>query len=229
MLIYLYTDTEALTTDFITDCLTWFPSDQVEYVRPATRLHDRRDRVASYLLLLRALEVWQSGIHDQPLQIEDFPTLLATAQRYKAKARNTAQASPHLSATLPHFRYGIHGKPSLEGLEGTHFNISHCSKAVALALHDAPVGIDVECRRKVSQPLIDKACNDRERTEIAGSSDPAMAFLRYWTCKESYTKYTGTGLTMDLPSILDTIPKGVVQHTFELPFIEGYLTTTTAP
>lgn len=226
MLLYLYTDTDALSTEFIADCLTWFPRDQAEYVRPAKRLHDRRDRAASYLLLLKALEVWQGGLHDQPLLLEDFPGLQTVAEHYKTKALTVKAADAPQAGMPPSFRYGTHGKPTLEGREDVHFNISHCSKAVALAMHDAPVGIDIECRRKVSQPLIAKTCNPAEEAEITGSSDPTMAFLRLWTCKESYSKYTGTGLTVDIPGMLDTIPYGVRQHTLELPCIEGFVTIT---
>lgn len=226
MLLYLYTDTDALTPEWITDCLTWFPQDQVEYVRPAKRLHDRRDRVAGYLLLLRALETWQSGIHDLPLQSEDFPTLLAIAGHYKVKAREMSAAGMPQADRLPHFCYGKNGKPFLKNMEGIHFNISHCSKAVTLVLHDAPVGIDIECRRRVSPLLINKTCSPKEQAEITSSSDPTMTFLRLWTCKESYTKYTGIGLTVDIPSIRESIPGNVKQRTMELPFIEGFLTIT---
>lgn len=225
MLVYLYTETEALSTEFIEDCLSWYPPDQVAYVRPAKALRDRRDRCASYLLLLRALEVWRQGIHSLPMQLEDWPTLQAMAQRYKALVEGD-EGAVSTAFPLPLFEYASHGKPRIKGMEDVHFNMSHCRNAVAVAVHDSEVGIDVEARRKVSDLLINKACNAEERQLVLSAADPTMEFLRLWTRKESMVKFTGTGLTVDIPSILSSIPADVMQRTTPLPFIDGWLTIT---
>jgi len=103
---------------------------------------------------------------------------------------------------LPVLVYGEHGKPSLANYPDLHFNMSHCKEAVAVALHDAPVGIDVECRRKIDEPLIQKVCCPSEIDEIHASDDPAAEFIRIWTRKEAVAKYLGTGIGDDLPNIL---------------------------
>ena len=42
---------------------------------------------------------------------------------------------------LPLVGYAENGKPFLQNYPELHFNMSHCKRAVAVALHDAPVGI----------------------------------------------------------------------------------------
>ncbi|MDY5968662.1 MAG: 4'-phosphopantetheinyl transferase superfamily protein [Bacteroidales bacterium] len=228
MLVYLYTETDFLTAEFMEDCLTWYPSDQVAYVRLAKVLHDKRDRCTSYLLLLRALETWRQGERDLPLQRVDWASLQAMAQRYKSIARQgTCEVERSASSCpMPLFEYAAKGKPSIKNIPDVHFNISHCRRAVALVLHDSEVGIDVETRRNVSNALINKVCNADEQRLVRAAADPVMEFLRLWTCKESMVKYTGMGLTGHLPSILATAPFGVKQVSIPLPFIDGWLTVT---
>ena len=43
-----------------------------------------------------------------------------------------------------HFTIGEHGKPSLSAYPHIHFNLSHCREAVACAVSDRPIGIDIE-------------------------------------------------------------------------------------
>lgn len=76
-----------------------------------------------------------------------------------------------------------------------HISISHCRKAVAVAISkDGPVGIDVECRRRVGEGLLERVCNEAEQVAVRTSKDPTMEFLRLWTCKEAVLKMRGTGI-----------------------------------
>ena len=47
----------------------------------------------------------------------------------------------------PVFEYNEHGKPFIVGHPEIFFNLSHCKEAVACAISDQPVGIDVESVR----------------------------------------------------------------------------------
>ena len=96
---------------------------------------------------------------------------------------------------MPIIGHREHGQPFLENYPHLHFSQSHCKQAVAVALSEqGPIGIDVECRRKVSENLIKKVCSETEQQLIRQSADPELEFLRLWTRKEAYVKYLGTGI-----------------------------------
>lgn len=97
---------------------------------------------------------------------------------------------------------GEHGKPYLVDHPDIHFNISHCQKAIAVAVSDQPVGVDVEMFRKVNDSLIDKCMNEREKADIISSVSPEETFIAYWTRKEAAFKLFGTGITDNLHGIL---------------------------
>ena len=87
------------------------------------------------------------------------------------------------------------GAPRLVDHPDLHISISHCREAVAVAVREeGPVGIDVECRRKVSRGLMERVCTAEELAAIDASDDPEMAFLRFWTRKEAVLKCRRTGI-----------------------------------
>lgn len=106
-----------------------------------------------------------------------------------------------------------HGKPYYEGNGQIQFNISHCKDAVAVAVSDRPLGIDVEGMRRVNRIVVEKCCDGRELfyvfngTEdgVAGreqlSEAETMRFLHLWTLKESYVKMTGEGLSLPFHTV----------------------------
>ena len=91
------------------------------------------------------------------------------------------------------FLYNEHGKPYIEG--GPFFSISHCKEAIAVALDDQPIGIDVESIRRFDPELVTRTMNDSEQALIAASETPERAFIRLWTQKEAILKMQGTGIT----------------------------------
>lgn len=87
------------------------------------------------------------------------------------------------------------GVPFLPAHPNWSISISHCHRAVAVALcEEKAVGIDIECRRRVNKHLIERVCTDAEQTQIAHSADPTMAFLQLWTRKEAVLKCLHTGI-----------------------------------
>lgn len=97
---------------------------------------------------------------------------------------------------------GEHGKPYLSGHKDIHFNISHCQKAIAVAVSDRPIGIDVESFRHFNDALVNRTMNDSEKAEILASGDPEGTFSAFWTRKEAVFKLEGTGITDNLHGIL---------------------------
>lgn len=96
---------------------------------------------------------------------------------------------------------GAHGKPQVAGCEGLHFNLSHTGNYAVAVFSDAPVGIDIEHRRTLRQSLLDKCCTKDEQAWIQSQPDKEMAFVRLWTAKESYVKWSGEGITFPLKNI----------------------------
>ena len=103
----------------------------------------------------------------------------------------------------PVFEYNEHGKPSIVGHPEIFFNLSHCKEAAACVISDRPVGIDVESIQRYKESLVRYTMNDEEVRRIESSSDPASAFIRFWTMKEAVTKLIGTGISNDMKTVLN--------------------------
>ena len=102
----------------------------------------------------------------------------------------------------PVFEYGEHGKPMIAGHPEIHFNLSHCREAVACAVSNRPVGIDVESVREYKDSLARYTMNDDELRTIAAAGRPDAAFIRLWTMKEAALKLTGRGITDNMKTVL---------------------------
>lgn len=87
---------------------------------------------------------------------------------------------------------GRFGKPYVEGSD-KYFNISHTDGAIAIAVGDVEVGVDVQSPRMISD-----AAMRRFVGEIP-SPDPILR-TRLWTRCESYAKWLSCGLPVTLPA-----------------------------
>ncbi|MCQ2283521.1 MAG: 4'-phosphopantetheinyl transferase superfamily protein [Bacteroidales bacterium] len=111
---------------------------------------------------------------------------------------------PAVENGLPELQFAFleHEKPYLPAFPDVHFNISHCKQAIAVAVHEGPVGIDVETIRPEPDALIRKTMNEAECRHIASSVDPKAAFVELWTKKEAVLKFRGTGIIENLQNVL---------------------------
>jgi 4'-phosphopantetheinyl transferase len=106
----------------------------------------------------------------------------------------------------PVFRELENGKPVIIGHEDIHFNMSHCKYAVACAISNEPVGIDVEVvKEKVKDELARYVLSDEELEDLT-----PLKFTRLWTLKEAVVILTGRGITgkEQLRPLLDDFHKG---------------------
>ena len=126
----------------------------------------RRQCVASYLLLMKALKE-EYGIEEKPL-----------------------------------FQYLEGGKPTIKDHPNIHFNISHCKTAVAVAIGNKPVGIDIETIRPFKEALARHVLSDIEYETVVHAERPDIEFIKLWTRKEALLKYTGEGIRRDLKTVL---------------------------
>jgi 4'-phosphopantetheinyl transferase len=109
---------------------------------------------------------------------------------------------------LPVFEYGEHGKPSIVGHPEIFFSLSHCRQAVACAISDRPIGVDVESVRPYRESLVRYTMNDAEQQRIKSAEHPDVEFTRLWTMKEAVVKRSGRGITGDIKHVLDNLPLG---------------------
>ena len=111
---------------------------------------------------------------------------------------------------LPRIEIGEKGKPFFPDRPEICFNLSHCKTAVACALDDSPVGVDVQEVRSVrregkrsSAPPLYRILSQPERTWVEAGETPweqDRRFTAVWTCKEAWGKATGVGVLYDLRS-----------------------------
>ena len=104
---------------------------------------------------------------------------------------------------LPQFTYDQRGKPLLSGHPDIHFSLSHCREAVACAVNDQPVGIDIETLEHYSEEVAENVMSKEEMRQIKASPNPALAFTRLWTMKESLYKLSGDDHDGDIRHMLD--------------------------
>ena len=116
---------------------------------------------------------------------------------------------------LNNIKHGEHDKPYLDGYPDIHFNISHCDNTVVCAISDKPIGIDAECITKFKDSLMKKVLTEDEVQFLKKYEEDKdiyqEMFYRFWTLKESYLKWDGSGFFKE--------PKSV---SFQLYFEKGY-------
>ncbi|MBK4348992.1 4'-phosphopantetheinyl transferase family protein [Lacisediminihabitans changchengi] len=84
-----------------------------------------------------------------------------------------------------------HGKPSLAGVHGIEFSLSHSGELVAIAIAGMPVGVDVQLR----SPETDWASIRSDVFTHDEWSDDPIALNDLWARKEAVAKTTGLGMS----------------------------------
>lgn len=101
----------------------------------------------------------------------------------------------------PEITLNEHGKPFLQNLQSPlFFNISHSGDYLVVAFSEQEIGIDIEriarCRMEVARRFYHPV--EVEALEKADGTARTALFFRLWAIKESFLKYTGTGLSASL-------------------------------
>ena len=101
---------------------------------------------------------------------------------------------------VPEFVYNEFGKPSLSNLP-IHFSLSHCRDAVACAVSDHNIGIDVENVVSYNPDVAWRVCTVAEFEMLEQSANKDVDFIKLWTVKEAISKYEGMGLSLPFAEI----------------------------
>ena len=108
---------------------------------------------------------------------------------------NRAVQNVYPQALLPlQIEKGRDGKPYLTDLP-LFFSLSHSGDFVACAIADFEIGLDIQCIRPVSIPLVHRFFSEAELSRLQKSEHPDELFSLFWSLRESYWKATGRGLT----------------------------------
>ena len=103
--------------------------------------------------------------------------------------------------------YNEHGKPFFEGRDDLFFSISHCKSAVAVAIDDKEIGVDIEEISRYKESLESYVLNEDEVPRCArNDKSRAECFIEIWTQKEAVFKLLGTGITHDIKNVLKDNP-----------------------
>lgn len=161
---------------------------------------DTRGLDLHYDALYRAASPPRRSRADQCRREEALLCLTSDALlRYAAASRGITEYT---------IRQNQWGKPSLEGCPDFHFNLSHSGHYAAIAWGSSKVGVDLEilCERRSISRLAQRYFTVPEQKYVF-ARDTDRRFFKIWTAKESYLKYTGTGLTRPLASFCTRSPE----------------------
>ena len=114
------------------------------------------------------------------------------------------------------------GQPKMNGWKNLHCSLSHCTLGVAAAVHDKPIGVDIEIVRPYNPKVARYVCSDEEVEQIEASPDPDLAFTELWTKKESCIKLYGGSIGPNMKQLSMLFPK---LH-FETKIGDGWVLTT---
>lgn len=139
----------------------------------------------------------------------------STRQFLNKKVRQTKLLSETLTRQLINQTWGLsskdyqlvkgeHGKPYLKVQNiSAHFNISHSGDYIICAISDQNVGIDIELCGKPRLNVARHFFHPQEIALLNKTTDEKLQqklFFNLWSVKESYLKYTGSGLSTPLSS-----------------------------
>ena len=162
--------------------------------------------------------IWDFDLETALLELSPERREQALRYRHELGRRQCALAYLLLKRALhegygitgnPRFNYGEHGKPLLADYPDIHFSLSHCREAVACAVSDRPVGIDVESIGRYREQLAAYTMSEDERAAIAAAASPEVAFTRLWTMKEALLKCSGQGIVDGLKTVLEGVDENL--------------------
>ena len=94
------------------------------------------------------------------------------------------------------------GKPYVEKRKGIFFNVSHSGDYVVCAVSDQDLGVDIERRGKARLGVARRFFHPEELAclERLPEDGRDRRFFDYWSVKEAFLKYVGTGVARPLNS-----------------------------
>ena len=149
----------------------------------------------AYLKDLQSLPAWRG---EKALQYKKLDDRKRSVLAFVLLQR--AQREEYGITEIPEFVYNEFGKPSLPNLP-IHFSLSHCKDAVACAVSDHNIGIDMESIVPYNPDVARRVCSPAELEMLEKSTNKDVEFIKIWTAKEAVSKYEGMGLSLPFAEI----------------------------
>lgn len=102
---------------------------------------------------------------------------------------------------LPEIARSEQGKPYFPEYPKIYFNYSHSRQGILCGLHTGEIGVDIQGRLCYKERLAQRICHTKELEALERFPDREEAMTRFWTAKESFLKYKGCGIRVDLRRI----------------------------
>ncbi|MBV6626441.1 MAG: 4'-phosphopantetheinyl transferase superfamily protein [Rivularia sp. (in: Bacteria)] len=170
-------------------------------------------------LLSNEVHIWRENLDNVKPLLEDLTQILSEDELVRARRfhfemhrqrfiaargilRNILGRYLNIEASKIEFGYEPRGKPFLDkkcNQINLKFNVSHSENFALYAVSlNHSIGADLECINSKTDvvSLAQRFFSPSEFAviESAPQEQQQQLFFRYWTCKESYLKATGTGL-----------------------------------
>ena len=129
-------------------------------------------------------------------------------------ARALLQSTPYSSCRII---YNSKGAPSLDR-EGKHISIRHTGELVAIAVSNAPVGLDIESRERNATKVTRLFFKEREIEQAGDDNNEA---LRLWTVKEAAFKLASENVSVlkDIETTFISEENG--KYTYNIKYPDG--------
>ena len=155
-------------------------------------------------------------LHPEELERADRALLPDVQRRFivgRGMMRSLLAERVHVSPRELRFTMETFGKPSLPDYPDLHFNMSHSVEHALLAIHDQPVGVDIESlQRSVNAEAIASQVLSARELAMWGQLPEASkksTLLATWVAKESILKLLGVGLTESMTGLELPMPLAV--------------------
>lgn len=96
------------------------------------------------------------------------------------------------------FEENEYGKPFLAKAQNVHFNLSHSNDWAACYISNSSVGVDIEQIEDINKKLFNDITHDSERAKLSNNKEN---FFSIWCLKESYIKFVGQGLYLNIQDL----------------------------
>ncbi len=118
--------------------------------------------------------------------------LLSCAQAY-VESTKMADMPDFLHLPQPAILRHQKGKPYFPAAPGLHFSLSHSGDYAACAYYEHPIGLDLQVHCRCNKAAIARRFFHPEEYAYL-EAENYQHFFAVWAAKESYVKYTGTGI-----------------------------------
>ena len=179
-----------------------------------------------YLKHLNALPVWRREKALQYKKLDDRKRSVLAFVLLQHSLREEYGITE-----VPEFVYNEFGKPLFSNLP-IHFSLSHCKDAVACAVSDHNIGIDVESIVPYNPDVARRVCTPTELEMLEQSENKDTDFIKFWTIKEAISKYEGMGVSLPFSEIatdLYSLSTHCAENNVILTVCHGIKTATPMP